>query len=172
MSIIVHGCWYWRLCQCWCWNGADDKRRVFKDSLLVLASGAFLALHFSCWVWVSATMPCHHGTALRPIIIYSSSQKISVACVTPNTPAHQRSVQNLALYLQSIHHTSLTHALLYGSTAPVLIAMGTLIIRKPISTGKLSCRLPATGLDLCCICSSAHRQKHLCKLHPRVSNNI
>ena len=36
---------------------ADDKRRLFKDSLLVLASGAFLALHFSCWVWVSATMP-------------------------------------------------------------------------------------------------------------------
>ena len=35
---------------------ADDKRRLFKDSLLVLASGAFLALHFSCWVWVGATM--------------------------------------------------------------------------------------------------------------------
>ena len=35
---------------------ADDKRHLFKDSLLVLASGAFLALHFSCWVWVGATM--------------------------------------------------------------------------------------------------------------------
>ena len=41
-------------------------------------------------------------------------------------------------FLQSIHHTSLTHALLYGSTAPVLIAMGTLLMRKPISAGKLS----------------------------------
>ena len=40
--------------------------------------------------------------------------------------------------LQSIHHTSLTHALLYASTAPVLIAMGTFVMRKPISTGKLS----------------------------------
>lgn len=66
----------------------DDKRRLLKDSLLVLASGGFLALHFACWVW-------------------------------------------------SIHHTSLTHALLYGSTAPVLIAVGTLMIRKPISTGEI-----------------------------------
>ena len=39
--------------------------------------------------------------------------------------------------MQSIHHTSLTHALLGASMAPLLIAIGTLILRKPISLGKL-----------------------------------
>lgn len=47
----------------------------------------------------------------------------------------------IVLLLQAIHHTSLTHSLLYGSTAPLLIAVGTLIMRKPISTGKLLLQL-------------------------------
>lgn len=32
---------------------ADEEKRLLKDALLILASGAFLAVHFSCWVWVS-----------------------------------------------------------------------------------------------------------------------
>lgn len=67
---------------------AGDKKRLVKDILLVLASGAFLGVHFSFWVW-------------------------------------------------AIHHTSLTHALLFASAAPLLIALGTVIVRKPISTGEI-----------------------------------
>ncbi|KAL0053403.1 hypothetical protein WJX82_005226 [Trebouxia sp. C0006] len=65
-----------------------DKKRLLRDILLVLASGAFLGVHFSFWVW-------------------------------------------------AIHHTSLTHALLFSSAAPLLIAIGTLILRKPISIGEI-----------------------------------
>ena len=54
-------------------------------------------------------------------------------------------------FLQSIHHTSLTHALLYSSTAPVLIAMGTLVMRKPISAGKLSL-LCGCAIKICSGC--------------------
>ena len=32
---------------------AADKKRLLRDILLVLASGAFLGVHFSFWVWVS-----------------------------------------------------------------------------------------------------------------------
>ena len=32
---------------------ADDRERLCKDILLVLASGAFLGVHFFFWVWVS-----------------------------------------------------------------------------------------------------------------------
>lgn len=35
---------------------ADETKRLWKDVLLILASGAFLAAHFACWVWVSATV--------------------------------------------------------------------------------------------------------------------
>ncbi|DBA79052.1 TPA: hypothetical protein ACH3X1_008910 [Trebouxia sp. C0004] len=65
-----------------------DRKRLLRNILLVLASGAFLGVHFSFWVW-------------------------------------------------AIHHTSLTHALLFSSAAPLLIAIGTLIMRKPISTGEI-----------------------------------
>ena len=44
---------------------ADETRRLWKDVLLILASGAFLAVHFSCWVWVSATVSsCYLYTSI------------------------------------------------------------------------------------------------------------
>ena len=50
---------------------------------------------------------------------------------------HNASLVLARVLLQAIHHTSLTHALLFSSAAPLLIAIGTLILRKPISIGKL-----------------------------------
>ena len=44
---------------------ADETRRLWKDVLLILASGAFLAVHFSCWVWVSASVSsCYQECSL------------------------------------------------------------------------------------------------------------
>ena len=37
---------------------ADDRKRMCKDMLLVLASGAFLGVHFFFWVWVSSCISC------------------------------------------------------------------------------------------------------------------
>lgn len=67
---------------------AGDRQRFHRSVLLILASGAFLAIHFSFWV-------------------------------------------------MAIHHTSLTHALLIASAPPLLIAMGLLVLRKPISLGEV-----------------------------------
>lgn len=98
---------------------AADRKRLLRDSLLVLASGAFLAVHFSFWVWVS---PLHSSNCNA---VQDQSLKV----------VHNAGL--LLVLLQAIHHTSLTHALLFSSAAPLLIAIGTVIMRKPISLGKL-----------------------------------
>ncbi len=100
---------------------AADRKRLLRDILLVLASGAFLGVHFSFWVWVS---PLHSSNC-------NASQDLSLKVL------HNAGLLLARVLLQAIHHTSLTHALLFSSAAPLLIAIGTLIMRKPISIGKL-----------------------------------
>ncbi len=113
---------------------AADRKRLLRDILLVLASGAFLGVHFSFWVWVS---PLHSSTC-------NAFQDLSLKVV------HNAGLLLARVLLQAIHHTSLTHALLFSSAAPLLIAIGTLIVRMPISVGKLQvCLAQRTSAPRC-----------------------
>jgi drug/metabolite transporter (DMT)-like permease len=113
---------------------AADRKRLLRDVLLVLASGAFLGVHFSFWVWVS---PLHSANC-------NAFQHLSLKVV------HNAGLSLARVLLQAIHHTSLTHALLFSSAAPLLIAIGTLIMRKPISIGKLLiCLAPGNSAPHC-----------------------
>lgn len=113
---------------------AADRKRLLRDVLLVLASGAFLGVHFSFWVWVS---PLHSANC-------NAFQYLSLKVV------HNAGLLLARVLLQAIHHTSLTHALLFSSAAPLLIAIGTLIMRKPISIGKLLiCLAPGNSAPHC-----------------------
>ena len=40
--------------------------------------------------------------------------------------------------VQAIQHTSVTHAMLFSSSTPLLISIGALVLRRPISTGSSS----------------------------------
>lgn len=60
---------------------ADETRRLWKDVLLILASGAFLAVHFSCWVWVSPTVfSCYYKHPLG--LTFALNAAISISYIT------------------------------------------------------------------------------------------
>ena len=115
---------------------ADERRRLLKDALLILASGAFLAVHFACWVWVRLSSRIGTSDHCRPYCCNCLSAVCCLDSAIVIIHACGMTVNIYGMLLQTIHHTSLTHAMLYGSTAPLLIAMTTLVLRKPISKGK------------------------------------
>lgn len=103
----------------WCLSDtsfAEDKTKLYHSVPLILASGAFLGVHFGFWVWVSGQQRCF--------------VELVIGC-------RSTAFKLYLCWLQAVHHTSLTHALLFSSASPLLIAVGTLILRKPISAGNL-----------------------------------
>lgn len=55
---------------------------------------------------------------------------------------------HFSCWIWGLKHTSLIHAYLFVSVTPLVIAVGTLVLRKPISTGELAgeCRQPGGRL--------------------------
>ena len=105
---------------------ADLKRRTLHSCGRLAFSGICLAVHFSSWVW---------GIKVR----LASTASPIVACCLAALHLDGRCVgihsSILPLHLQ---HTSLVHAYLFVSVTPLAIAMGSLLLRKPISSGEVA----------------------------------